>query len=170
MIAEIRSWKTSSGRYSTRPSFRGIIDMKTEITRRTALKTAAGLGLSFLVPALEARAAKERGPKRQKSLIVLWMAGGPSQLETWDPHPQPDIPGFADASKRIIENAVRSPLRKPTAQATSLETIFTPRKSTVSLLLSFGISLVASHASVLGFHCLIVKLLLIFLPTANAKP
>ena len=50
------------------------------------LKTAAGLGLSFLVPALGAKAAQERGPRRQKSLIVLWMAGGPSQLETWDPH------------------------------------------------------------------------------------
>lgn len=60
--------------------------MTTEITRRSALKTAAGLGLSFFVPALELKAAQERGPKRQKSLIVLWMAGGPSQLETWDPH------------------------------------------------------------------------------------
>ena len=60
--------------------------MKTEITRRNALQAAAGLGLSFLVPALGAKAAQERGPKRQKSLIVLWMAGGPSQLETWDPH------------------------------------------------------------------------------------
>ena len=60
--------------------------MTTEITRRSVLKTAAGLGLSFLVPALGAKAAQERGPRRQKSLIVLWMAGGPSQLETWDPH------------------------------------------------------------------------------------
>lgn len=60
--------------------------MTSEITRRSALKTAAGLGLSFLVPALAAKAAQERGPKRKKSLIVLWMAGGPSQLETWDPH------------------------------------------------------------------------------------
>ena len=60
--------------------------MKTEITRRNALQAAAGLGLSFLVPALGAKAAQERVPKRQKSLIVLWMAGGPSHLETWDPH------------------------------------------------------------------------------------
>jgi hypothetical protein len=73
------------------------LHMTTEITRRTALKAAAGLGLSFLVPALGAKAAQERGPKRQKSLIVLWMAGGPSQLETWDPHPRSDTPDFADA-------------------------------------------------------------------------
>jgi len=60
--------------------------MTTEITRRSVLKTAAGLGLSFCVPALDLKAAEDRGPKRKKSLIVLWMAGGPSQLETWDPH------------------------------------------------------------------------------------
>lgn len=61
--------------------------MPIELTRRNVLHSAAGLGLSFLMPALEGRAADERGPKREKSLIVLWMAGGPSQLETWDPHP-----------------------------------------------------------------------------------
>jgi hypothetical protein len=33
------------------------------------------------------KAATQRGAEREKSLIVLWMAGGPSQLETWDPHP-----------------------------------------------------------------------------------
>lgn len=60
--------------------------MAIEISRRSVLKRTAGLGLSFLVPALGAKAAQERGPERQKSLIVLWMAGGPSQLETWDPH------------------------------------------------------------------------------------
>ncbi|MDA0283053.1 MAG: DUF1501 domain-containing protein [Planctomycetota bacterium] len=60
--------------------------MKTEINRRSILQSVAGLGLSFLVPALDLKAAEERGSKREKSLIVLWMAGGPSQLETWDPH------------------------------------------------------------------------------------
>jgi hypothetical protein len=62
-------------------------------TRRDALRLAAGLGLSFLVPGLDLRAARERGPRRQKSLITLWMAGGPSQLETWDPHPGTRIGG-----------------------------------------------------------------------------
>jgi hypothetical protein len=58
-----------------------------QITRRSVLQAAAGLGLSFLMPAMSARAANERGSKRKKSLIVLWMGGGPSQLETWDPKP-----------------------------------------------------------------------------------
>lgn len=77
--------------------------MTTEVTRRTALKTAAGLGLSFLVPALGAKAASERGPKRQKSLIVLWMAGGPSQLETWDPHAGSETGGEV----RAIETRIK---------------------------------------------------------------
>jgi len=57
-------------------------------SRRDVLRLAAGLGLSFSVPALGARAAQLRGAERPKSLITLWMAGGPSQLETWDPHPE----------------------------------------------------------------------------------
>jgi len=56
--------------------------------RRDILKLAAGLGVSFLLPALEARAAERRGTERAKSLITLWMAGGPSHLDTWDPHPE----------------------------------------------------------------------------------
>lgn len=66
----------------------------TEVTRRTAMKTAAGLGLSLMLPGLGVKAAAKRGSERQKSLIVLWMNGGPSQLETWDPHPGTKIGGL----------------------------------------------------------------------------
>jgi len=58
------------------------------LARREALQLAAGLGLSFLLPGLDLRAAERRGNERPRSLITLWMAGGPSQLETWDPHPR----------------------------------------------------------------------------------
>jgi hypothetical protein len=51
------------------------------------LRRAALLGLSFALPPLPARAAEMRGRERPKSLITLWLEGGPSQLETWDPHP-----------------------------------------------------------------------------------
>lgn len=67
------------------------------LNRRTALEIAAGLGLSFVVPGLELRAARSRGKERLKSLIMLWMAGGPSQLETWDPHPGTKIGGEVGA-------------------------------------------------------------------------
>jgi hypothetical protein len=62
-------------------------------SRRDFLCAAAGLGLSFLLPGLDLRAALRRGEERRKSLIVLWLAGGPSQLETWDPHPETKIGG-----------------------------------------------------------------------------
>ncbi len=63
----------------------GGIDL---FSRREVLRVMAGAGVSFLLPALPVRAAEVRGVERKKSLITLWMAGGPSQLETWDPHPE----------------------------------------------------------------------------------
>src|SRR5260370_30737072 len=68
-----------------------------ELTRRDALRIAAGLGLSFALPGLDLRAAQSRGSERPKSLITLWMQGGPSQLETFDPHPGPKIRGETQA-------------------------------------------------------------------------
>lgn len=56
-------------------------------TRRDFGRIVSGLGLSFLLPGLSPRAANRRGKERKKSIITLWMAGGPSQFETWDPHP-----------------------------------------------------------------------------------
>ncbi len=55
--------------------------------RRYLLQGLTTAGLSFCLPALSARAAQRRGWERPRSLIVLWMNGGMSQLETWDPHP-----------------------------------------------------------------------------------
>ncbi|AMV17579.1 DUF1501 domain-containing protein [Planctomyces sp. SH-PL14] len=57
-------------------------------TRREALQIATATGVSFLWPGLSPRAAERRGPERGKSLITLWMAGGPSQMDSWDPHPE----------------------------------------------------------------------------------
>jgi uncharacterized protein (DUF1501 family) len=62
------------------------------LNRRTLLKVTGLSGLCWLTPLAErlARAAETapRG-KPAKSVIVLWMQGGPSQLETFDPHPDP---------------------------------------------------------------------------------
>ncbi|MBI3863859.1 MAG: DUF1501 domain-containing protein [Planctomycetia bacterium] len=67
------------------------------ISRRDVLQLAAATGLSFLLPGLQGRAADTRGNERPKSLITLWMGGGPSQLETFDPHPGTEIGGKTKA-------------------------------------------------------------------------
>lgn len=74
-------------------------------TRRNLLGVAAGLGLcNWLTPLAESLAsASEKLPSGQtaKSLIVLWMQGGPSQLETFDPHPGGAVSGGAAIETRV---------------------------------------------------------------------
>ncbi len=58
----------------------------------------AAAGLAWLAPAGRILAAKaERSREPARSLIVLWMGGGPSQLETFDPHPGTRIAGGTGA-------------------------------------------------------------------------
>ncbi len=61
--------------------------MQSEFDRRSALGMMAACGLSFSLPGMTAKAAVRRRDERPKTLITLWMNGGMSQLETWDPHP-----------------------------------------------------------------------------------
>lgn len=67
------------------------------VDRRTLLKFAGATGLGWLTPVGErlARAA-ESAPRGTpaKSVIMLWMQGGPSQLETFDPHPNATTGGI----------------------------------------------------------------------------
>lgn len=67
--------------------------------RRDALRIATAAGVSFLWPGLSPRAADRRGPERARSLITLWMAGGPSQMDSWDPHPESKNAGGITAIK-----------------------------------------------------------------------
>jgi hypothetical protein len=74
--------------------------------RRTLLKAAGFGGASWLTSTahLLARAAeRNRSGQPAQSLIVLWMQGGPSQLETWDPHPGTSIGGRTKAIKTSVE-------------------------------------------------------------------
>jgi hypothetical protein len=76
--------------------------MTIEASRRDFLRlSAAALGLSFAVPGLNLRAADARGPERKKSFLTIWLSGGPSQLETWDPHPGTSIGGGDEGVKAI---------------------------------------------------------------------
>lgn len=74
------------------------------------------MGLSFLCPPLGARAAAQRGAERQKSLIVLWLQGGASQLETWDPHPGTAIGGPTQAIETSIPGVQIASLYPRTAE------------------------------------------------------
>ncbi len=68
-------------------------NFKTDSNRRHFLQLASGLGVSLMLPGMRSKAAEKRGVERATSFITLWMSGGPSQLETWDPHPGTPIGG-----------------------------------------------------------------------------
>ena len=69
--------------------------------RRTILKLAGLSGISWLTPMAKSLArADEVSPRtKAKSLIVLWLEGAPSQLETFDPHPDTEIAAGSKARK-----------------------------------------------------------------------
>ncbi len=71
------------------------------IRRRTLLKIAGLSGLSWMTPLGTALARhSDRNPsERPLSLIVLWLEGAPSQLETFDPHPGTKIAAGSEAIK-----------------------------------------------------------------------
>ncbi len=62
--------------------------------RRSVLKASiaglAGLSLPGLLRARSEAATAGRPTPDKKSVILLWMTGGPSHIDTWDP--KPDAP------------------------------------------------------------------------------
>src|SRR5690349_15168287 len=75
--------------------------------RRTLLKSTAVAGIGWLTPFAKRLArgdeqAKIKEPAR--SMIVLWLQGGPSQLETCDPHPGESIGGDTKAIKTAAKD------------------------------------------------------------------
>ena len=75
------------------------------LSRRTLLKLGGLTGLMWLTPIAQLLArAEERAPrgKPARSVIILWQAGGPSQLETFDPHPDSKISFGTKAIKTSV--------------------------------------------------------------------
>jgi uncharacterized protein (DUF1501 family) len=73
--------------------------------RRSALQLGGALGAAWLTPLARLLAEDTLRPKCQlppRSLIVLWLAGGPSQLETFDPHQGKRISGDTRAIKTAV--------------------------------------------------------------------
>lgn len=55
---------------------------------KAGLAGMAGLSLPDLLQTRALAAESGRGMKSNKSVILLWMAGGPSHIDTWDPKPE----------------------------------------------------------------------------------
>jgi uncharacterized protein (DUF1501 family) len=71
--------------------------------RRTLLKVAGLSGLGWLTPLAEALSrADDSAGRRPKSVIILWLAGGPSQLETFDPKPGSDVAAGTEAIETTV--------------------------------------------------------------------
>jgi hypothetical protein len=67
------------------------VDSRGAITRRNFLLTGAALAGAGMIHPLPALAAQLR--KQGKACILLWMAGGPCQFETFDPKPGAETQG-----------------------------------------------------------------------------
>jgi hypothetical protein len=65
----------------------------TNHSRRTWLKGATLLGAGTLHSWRQLAAQAAADPGRKRSCILLWMAGGPSQLDTFDPKPNTENGG-----------------------------------------------------------------------------
>ncbi|MCI0683458.1 MAG: DUF1501 domain-containing protein [Gemmataceae bacterium] len=88
---------------------------------RSGLAGASWLTMAghFLARADETRADEAAPARRQtaRSIIVLWLEGGPSQLETFDPHPGTNIAAGTGA----IDTAVRGVQLAPGLERTAGE-------------------------------------------------
>ena len=87
------------------PSFNSFGN-STCIFRRTLLRAAGLGGLAWLSPLAHMLVrAQEKVPSNApaKSVIMLWMAGGPSQIETFDPHLGKKIAGGTGAIKTSVK-------------------------------------------------------------------
>ncbi|MFQ5490868.1 MAG: DUF1501 domain-containing protein [Phycisphaerae bacterium] len=74
-------------------------DEYNRLTRRSFLGTAGAFGAGAFLGLLDPRLlwAEPAGDARAKSTILLWMAGGQSHLDTWDPKPGTETGGPTQA-------------------------------------------------------------------------
>jgi hypothetical protein len=88
-------------------------------SRRTFLKGIGGMmGLSWLTPLADLLAADaERAPKGKpaRSVILLWLGGGPSQIDTFDPHPESKIAAGLGSISTAIDGVSFAPGLEQTA-------------------------------------------------------
>ena len=76
------------------------------LTRRSLIRGAGAAGISWLTPLADLLAVDaEKSPKGKpaRSVILLWLGGAASQLDTFDPHPTTKIGGGVKAIPTAIK-------------------------------------------------------------------
>jgi uncharacterized protein (DUF1501 family) len=82
----------------------GASDGRLSVPRRGFLRLTGLAGLGWLTPVGHLLAAEaDRGRAPARSIILLWLAGGPSQLETFDPHPGTRSAGGTRATATAVK-------------------------------------------------------------------
>src|SRR4051812_2163076 len=71
--------------------FRRLLAMERRSFIKMGLLGMAGLSLADLLKAEATAPQSGKSGSRDRSVIILWMRGGPSQHETWDPKPEAPI-------------------------------------------------------------------------------
>lgn len=98
---DLRSQSESQGSCFTASAGWNGCGSAAHFTRRRWLQATGAFGaVSWLGPIAQALAKQAETTTRNepaRSIIVLWLQGGPSQLETFDPHPGTDIAGGSRA-------------------------------------------------------------------------
>src|SRR5262245_6713325 len=90
----------------------GLVLLSRRNMPKAGLAGLAGLSVPGLLRQRATAAAAGQSPKGRQSVILLWMTGGPSQIDTWDPKPDRPVenrgPFGVTATKlpgvRIIEH------------------------------------------------------------------
>ena len=76
--------------------------------RRGFLRMAGLCGAAWMTPIAHLLARAASGPaerrRQAQSIIMLWMQGGPSQLETFDPHPGTNIAAGTTAIRTAVKD------------------------------------------------------------------
>src|SRR5437867_3214037 len=73
------------------PEFRRLLAMERRSFLKAGVLGLAGLSLGELLRFEALASAQGKSNNREQSVIILWMRGGPSQHETWDPKPDAPI-------------------------------------------------------------------------------
>jgi uncharacterized protein (DUF1501 family) len=94
------------------------LSLSVSLSRRQFLIGASLGSAAWLTPIshLLARAAEEKKREPARSIILLWLQGGPSQLETFDPHPGTAIAAGTGAIPTALEGVQLAPGLERTAE------------------------------------------------------